>query len=219
MAMSELKQKMLIHGLARAGYPNAAYSPETDRVNVQADNDNMPAINDNGDIRHGIEYYNIAFNEIRPVVDTVNESYAAWETSKTMPFENRKQFRVLAEHNDIMLAARDDTELGRGLHFVTWRYNHDRTDLDSGFYTEDYNAVKENFAVRSGLVPQNKLLSPEQATELESAAQYRIENDFDMSVNAEEELKAAAAKLRAASPVTGCQCETQKSPEISRFQK
>ena len=133
MAMSELKQKMLIHGLANVGYPNAAYSPETDRVKVQADNDNMPAINDNGDIRYGIEYYNIAFNEIRPIVDSVNESYAAWEASKTMPFENRKQFRVLAEHNDIMLAARDDTDYGRGLHFVTWRYNHDRTDLPTNW--------------------------------------------------------------------------------------
>jgi hypothetical protein len=200
MAMPELKQKMLISALAQIGYPEAAYNPATDRVNVQAGNDRMPVINSNGDIRYGIEYGNISMNTIRPLVDAVNESYAAWDNSKAMPFKDLKQFRILAALNNIMLAARDDTELGRGLHFVTWRYNQDQTGVDNGFYTEDYTAAKESFAIRSGLVSQNKLFTQEQAAEIKAAIEYCIENNGDMTIRTEDELKTAAAKLRAAYP-------------------
>jgi len=209
MAMSELKQKLLIYALASIGYPDAAYNPVTDRVNVQADNDRMSAINNAGDIGFGIEYSYLSTNTIRPLVDAVNESFNAWERANVVPFEDLKQFRVLAEYNNILLAARDDTELGRGFHFVTWRYNNDRTGLDNGFYTEDYKAAKENFATRSGLISNNKLFTQEQAAEIKAAIEYCIENNSDLTYAAENELSTIAAQLHTAYPAV----ETQEAKE------
>jgi hypothetical protein len=159
MAMPEVKQKMLQYELAKLGYPDAVYKPESDIIMIHPNNDRLPYINDAGDIHFGSEHGNFVTYTLRPIVEEVNEAYTAWEQSKAVPFEDLKQFRVLATFNNVMLAARDDTKLGRGLHFVTWRYNHDRTGLDNGFYTDDYNAVKENFASRSGLISQIKLFT------------------------------------------------------------
>lgn len=200
MAMSELKRKLLIYELAKIGFRDAQYHPISDRVQVQPDNDRMPKISDIGDINYGTEYNSLAINTLRPLVDRVNEAVAAWERSRTMPFEDLSEFRVLAEYNNIMMAARDDTVYGRGLHFVTWQYNYNRTGLDHGHYTENYNAVKEDFAERSGLIPSVKLFTQEQAAEIKAAIDYRINYDGDITYSTEDALKSIAARLNAAYP-------------------
>jgi len=195
MAMSELKRRLLKYELAQAGFPEAVYSPVKDRVNVQADNERMPEINDAGDIHYGTEYSNIAINTIRPIVDRVNESFAAWERSEPVPFEDLKQYRVLAEYNNIMLAARDDTELGRGLYFVTWRCNNDRTGLGHGNYTASYAVAKEDFAVRAGLMPSEKIFTQEQADAIQSCVDFRLCNGEDLTYSAEETLRQISEQL------------------------
>jgi len=222
MAMSELKQGLLKYELARAGLPNAEYIPavkkqdgitEPDKIMTDRDNSRMPEINNAGDVKYGTEYDSLAVNTIRPLVDRVNESVAAWERSLPMLFDDLKQFRILAEYNGIMMAARDDTVYGRGLHFVTWQYNYERTGLDHGHYTEDYNAVKEDFAKRSGLVSNLKLFTPEHAAEIKASIQYRIENDGDITYATENELKSIAARLREAYPDKDMHDKNQKDIE------
>ena len=180
MAMSELKQKLLQYELKRIGFPDAEYIPAADQIKIQPDNDRMPAINNTGDIHFGSEHHDFVFDTLKPLVDSVNEAAAAWEKSQAMPFENLSQFRVLAEYNNILLAARDDTEYGRGFHYATWQYNYDRTGLDHGHYTDDFNAVKEDFAGRSGLIPKEKIVTREQAAEIVTVIENLMENDYDL---------------------------------------
>jgi hypothetical protein len=103
---------------------------------------------------------------------------------------------MLVAHNNVLLAVRDDTELGRGFHFVTWRYNHDHTDLDNGFYTEDYNAAKENFATRAGLILPSKLFTTEQADKIIASVEWRINVDEYLSYEKQDGLKEIVTQLR-----------------------
>jgi hypothetical protein len=115
-------------------------------------------IQDNGSVYYYAEHDRIA-HKILAIANKVNEIVAAWEKAPAVPFDDISHFRVLSEYNNVVLAARDDSTqgFGRGLYFVTWRYNHDRTGLEHGNYTESYDAAKEDFAVRCGLVDKNKL--------------------------------------------------------------
>jgi hypothetical protein len=96
------------------------------------------------------------------------------------------------------MSARNDTEYGRGLYFVTWQYDRDRTGVEHGHYTEDYNAAKEDFASRSGLVSKDKLFTPEQAVEMKTSIDFRIENDDELTYATENALNDIAGKLNAA---------------------
>jgi len=198
MAMSDLKQKLLLYELARVGFPDAIYIPESDKIKVQSDNDRLPFINDAGDISYGTEYIYLATSTIRPLVEKVNESVAVWEQSNYLPIKKVEQFKSLAEYNNVVLAVRDDTGYGRGLHFVTWRYNQDRTDVESGVYADDYNTAKESFASRSELVSREKLFTKEQAVEILAAIEYRIEYDRDMTIATKSELKTISDNLYSA---------------------
>ena len=186
MAMSELKQKLLKYELKKIGFPEAVYVPESDQIKLQPDNTSLITINDAGDINYGLGYGDFAIITLFPIVEKVNESAAAWGKSNEVPFEDLSKFRVLAEYNNIILAARDDTIYGRGFHFVTWQYNYDRTGLDHGHYTEDYNIIKEDFAVRSGLISKEKIFTREQAEEIITAIENLMENDYDLYLTYEK---------------------------------
>jgi hypothetical protein len=126
----------------------------------------MPIIKNNGDIHYGSEHDPIIRNQIRPIVDKVNEIVAAWEKASDVPFESISNYRILSEYNNYVLAARDDSksEFGYGLQFVTWKYSPERTGFQFGYYTTDYDAAKEDFAARSGLIDHNKLFNETELT-------------------------------------------------------
>lgn len=200
MAMSELKQKLLIFELARLGFPEAAYDPEKGRVILQADVPSPIMVDDSGSVFYTMEDRDVAMEKVRPLAESVNEAVAAWEMSQPVPVGNLPEFRVMAEYNNTVLAARDDTGLGAGLHYVTWEYNGERTGMYRGNYTEDYAYAKQDFAVRAGLVPKEKLLTPEHAAAIRVALEYRFDNDFEMRPATEDVLKEAARKLERGYP-------------------
>ncbi|MDR1704328.1 MAG: hypothetical protein LBS19_06545, partial [Clostridiales bacterium] len=103
---------------------------------------------------------------------------------------------------------------GRGLHFVTWQYNYDRSGMDHGHYTEDYAAAKEDFAVRSGLFPEAKLFMAEQAADIIASVKFRLENDGCLSFPAEERLYALADKLSSAYPAIRGKAENTLTSEV-----
>jgi hypothetical protein len=159
MAMSELKQRLLLIELAKIGCREAWYDDVNSMVYSDLTNDRMPRIHDNGDIHYGCEYDHLVKYQIQPMLERINEILAAWEKSQVIPFKDSEKFRVLAEYNNVVLAVRDDSKLGYGdgLHFVTWAYGLDRTGFDDGHYFTGYESAKENFALRCGLVDKNKM--------------------------------------------------------------
>ena len=75
-----------------------------------------------------------------------------------------------------------------GYQFVTWIWDYGRTGVIHGHYYEgDYNAAKQDFAVRSGLISNARLFSDEELSELYRATDYLLENDLELQ---QEHLKA-----------------------------
>ena len=79
-------------------------------------------------------------------------------------------YQSLAEFNGTVLAGRQ-TE--KGAKFVTWDWDFDRRGLNQGhYYEEDYAAAKRDFAIRSGLIPDERQFTPEQLIEIFQQCSY-----------------------------------------------
>ena len=81
-------------------------------------------------------------------------------------------YRLLAEFGDVVLAGHEH-ERGYGVEFVTWERIQDGTSLWQGhYYDNDYAAAKQDFAVRSGLIPSGLLFTQDQLAVIFDAAQH-----------------------------------------------
>ena len=83
-----------------------------------------------------------------------------------------EDFRLLVDFGGAVLAGQE-RENGQGYQFVTWIWDYDRTGVSHGHYYEDnFQSAKQDFAVRSGLIPRTQLFTPEELTELYRAAEH-----------------------------------------------
>ena len=95
-------------------------------------------------------------------------------------------YRVLADFGDAVLAGHP-TE--RGVQFVTWSWDWDRKGVHQGnYFYEDYEAAKQDFTVRSGLVPKDALFEAEQLAEFYHALKFVRERDENLSFGRDQEL-------------------------------
>ena len=85
-------------------------------------------------------------------------------------------YRILADFGGTVLAG---TPSKYGVQFVTWDWDYDRTGVVHGHYfIENYDAAKQDFATRSGLIPKEQLFSPEQLTEIYRCCTDSVNEDF-----------------------------------------
>lgn len=83
-----------------------------------------------------------------------------------------EEYRVLADFSDAVLAAQLSK---KGAEFVTWEWDFDRRGVHTGHYfMEDYTAAKRDFAVRAGLVDNQRLFSDEQLEAIDQACEYLL---------------------------------------------
>ena len=95
-------------------------------------------------------------------------------------------YRILADFNGTVLAG---THSRRGIQFVTWDWDYDRTGVSHGHYfMENYDAAKRDFATRSGLIPKEQLFSPEQLTEIFRCCADSVDEDFFELTDTQEEM-------------------------------
>jgi len=81
-------------------------------------------------------------------------------------------YRLLAEFGDVVLAGHE-RERGYGVEFVTWERIQEGASLWQGhYYDNDYAAAKQDFAVRSGLIPSGLLFTQDQLAVIFDAAQH-----------------------------------------------
>lgn len=79
-------------------------------------------------------------------------------------------YRALVEFNGTVLAGR---QTYHGAKFVTWDWSSNHTSLNQGnYYEENYVGAKQDFAVRSGLVPCERQFTPEQLIEIYQQCSY-----------------------------------------------
>ena len=102
-------------------------------------------------------------------------------------------YRILADFGDAVLAGHP-TE--RGVRFVTWEWDFDRQGVHAGHYfMENYEAAKQDFAVRAGLVESQRLFSDEQLAVIRDACEFALEDDATLSYAEEKQLQSVQEQI------------------------
>ena len=113
--------------------------------------------------------------QLRTVIQTaghVKEYMRIFERAPTLKAVGLDDtYKVLADFGDAVLAG----QLGKkGARFVTWEWDFDRQGVHAGHYfMENYEAAKQDFAVRAGLVESQRLFSDEQLAVIKMPASLR----------------------------------------------
>lgn len=230
--MDDLMRRQLLAELRRAGYHEAHYSQEHDAVlpmdtnfpGIQMHDRNitMPRLESPPHYVLGEQYLTIEEREeqqrslvyavFRPIADKVDEMTGAWNRAPLLEVDGLdEKYRLLSEYGKILLAARDDG--ARGLHFVTWEYSYDRTGVNHGHYTTDYEGAKRDFAMRAGLISPNLLFEPEELKQIHSALLFQGKNDDELTFNKERDLLHVIQKLEDISP--GLKDTQEQTPQES----
>ena len=97
------------------------------------------------------------YSQIKKTAADVSEYCSVYEKAAPLSMESLSgNYRCLADFNETVLAAKYNAEYG--FEFVTWTKSYDGKSVCQGNYFTDYNAAKENFAVRSGLVDEDRII-------------------------------------------------------------
>ena len=119
-------------------------------------------------------------------------------------------FKVLADFGDAVLAG----QLGKkGAKFVTWEWDFDRKGVHAGHYhMENYEAAKLDFAVRAGLINEQRLFSDEQLAVIRNACEFALEDDATLSYAEEKQLRSVQEQIEVLLP----QQEQEQRPTMEQ---
>lgn len=117
---------------------------------------------------------------LQSVIDTAKMTSEYMAILKTAPQLKASgldgDYRILADFGGTVLAGSPSKY---GVQFVTWDWDYDRTGVVHGHYfMENYDAAKQDFATRSGLIQKEQLFSPEQLTEIYRCCTDSVNEDF-----------------------------------------
>ena len=107
-------------------------------------------------------------------------------------------YKVLADFGDAVLAG----QLGKkGARIVTWEWDFDRQGVHAGHYfMENYEAAKQDFAVRASLVNEQRLFSDEQLAVIRDACEFALEDDATLSYAEEKQLQSVQEQIELLPP-------------------
>ena len=102
-------------------------------------------------------------------------------------------YKVLADFGDAVLAE----QFGKtGARFVTWEWDFDRKGVHAGHYhMENYEAAKLDFAVRAGLINEQRLFSDEQLAAIRNSCAFALEDDATLSYAEEKQLQSVQEQI------------------------
>ncbi len=102
-------------------------------------------------------------------------------------------YKMLADFGDAVLAG----QLGKtGARFVTWEWDFDRKGVHAGHYhMENYEAAKMDFAVRAGLINEQRLFSDEQLAVIRNTCEFALEVDATLSYAEEKQLHSVQEQI------------------------
>ena len=102
-------------------------------------------------------------------------------------------YKVLVDFGDAVLAGR---LCKTGAKFVTWEWDFDRQGVHAGHYfMENYEAAKKDFAVRAGLINEQRLFSDEQIAVIKNACEFALEDDATLSYAEEKQLQSVQEQI------------------------
>ncbi len=119
-------------------------------------------------------------------------------------------FKVLVDFGDAVLAG----QLGKkGARFVTWEWDFDRQGVHAGHYhMENYEAAKLDFAVRAGLINEQRLFSDEQLAVIRNSCEFALEDDATLSYAEEKQLQSVQEQIELLLP----QQEQEQRPAMEQ---
>ena len=146
-----------------------------------------------------------------------DEVYSYVETMQNAPLLHASglhaDFRLLADFGGAVLAGQE-RENGQGYQFVTWIWDYDRTGVSHGHYYEDnFQSAKQDFAVRSGLIPRAQLFTPEELTELYRAAEHWFYEGPELDYKQQKAIQEARTKIEYTVPDLQSRLEQAQSQE------
>ena len=135
--------------------------------------------------------------QLRTVIQTaghVKEYMRIFERAPTLKVVGLDDtYKVLADFGDAVLAGRS---CKTGAKFVTWEWDFDRQGVHAGHYfMENYEAAKQDFAVRAGLVERQRLFSDEQLAVIRNACAFALEADATLSYAEEKQLQSVQEQI------------------------
>ena len=135
--------------------------------------------------------------QLRTVIQTaghVKEYMRIFERAPTLKVVGLDDtYKVLADFGDAVLAGRS---CKTGAKFVTWEWDFDRQGVHAGHYfMENYEAAKQDFAVRAGLVESQRLFSDEQIAVIRNACAFALEDDATLSYAEEKQLQSVQEQI------------------------
>ena len=139
-----------------------------------------------------------AQDALQAVIDTAkmtSEYMAILETAPLLKASGLTgDYRILADFGDAVLAGHPSE---RGVQFVTWEWDWDRKGVHHGHYFQNgYEEAKHDFVRRSGLLPKEALFEPEQLAEMHRALAFVCEQDEDLSIGREKEIKTIMEQIK-----------------------
>ena len=108
--------------------------------------------------------YRSKIADIQDEISTVREYVGLYEHAPQMKADGVSDYRQLASFGDTVLAATYNEK--NGFMFCTWKQNESGDSVFWGDYSQNYEYVKEAFAVRSGLVSKDRLFSENESAYL-----------------------------------------------------
>ena len=104
-----------------------------------------------------------------------------------------EDYKILADFGDAVLAGRC---CKTGAKFMTWEWDFDRKGVHAGHYfMENYEAAKQDFAIRAGLVDEQRLFSDEQLAVVRNACELALEADATLSYAEEKQLQSVQEQI------------------------
>lgn len=129
-----------------------------------------------------------ALDQVVSIVNLTREYMRMLEYAPPMKAQGLTgDYRILADFNTSVLAAHS-TE--RGMQFVVWEWDHDHKGVHhGGYYQECYEAAKQDFATRSGLIQGEAIFSQDQFLAMYRALAFVREQDETLTFGQDQELQ------------------------------
>ena len=145
-----------------------------------------------------------AKDKVYEIVRTTAEYMRQMETAPFLKADGLEDgYKVLADFNGIVLAG---IQSKYGAQFVTWDWSFDRKGVCHGHYytglysSGNYDAVKRDFAVRSGLIPKQQLFQEEQLIEIYRCCTDTLQGGFELSYDQEKTIQEVRKQIEECLP-------------------
>lgn len=210
----DLYFKELAVVLGRAGF--TPLPQENDFLPVEYHSQRLCRVNDQGNVFYRQEEVDSPEREqarvkVTDMAGTVLEYMRHLEHAPTIQAMGLSEpYQALAEFNGTVLAGRLTSS---GAKFVTWDWDFNHTGLNHGhYYQGNYVGAKRDFAIRSGLIPDEGQFTTEQLVEIYQQSAYIR---FSCSLPEEQERTIDAIQQRIQELVPDCEERVTQSLECN----